>query len=59
MELSFEFAKDFSEAEESHKLWWLSLTPEQRWNSNWKQVELLFRSNKSLFAFEPNRYVLR
>jgi hypothetical protein len=59
MEQSIEFAKDFEESEELHKNWWLSLSPEQRWKSNWKQIELLYNSNKSLFEFEPNRFILR
>jgi hypothetical protein len=57
--MEIEFASGFSDAEEKHKQWWFSLTPEQRWESNWKQVELLFNSNKSLFTFEPDRFVLK
>jgi hypothetical protein len=47
--MEFEFAKDFKTAEQKQKEWWLSLTPAQRWEANWKHIQLLKDSNLTFF----------
>lgn len=39
--MEFWFAKDFKETKAIHDAWWLTLTPAQRWKSNWAQVDFL------------------
>lgn len=57
--MEFEFAASFEEAEQKHRDWWLSLTPEQRWKANWKHVEVLAKLNPNYLKYESENFVLR
>ena len=57
--MEFEFAKNHEEAEKKQKLWWLSLTPEQRWKSNWEHVKFLSESIPGFLDYESDDYILR
>lgn len=56
--MEFEFAENPEVAEEKQKQWWLSLTPEERWRSNWEHVKFLSGCIPGFLDARTDDYIL-